>query len=148
LKRFDGLGTSLRSTILTQKRPNGSSANSGVGAATLNETLLDTDVVSDFLNRHSLAEAYEELLIGYAPMISFITVAEMYRGAYKKNWGERRMAELGTHLHQFAVVPSSFEVCLSYAQISKQSGGARTADRHCGRTHRRVRTLVRHTPGH
>ena len=86
-------------------------------AKRLNEILLDTDVVSYLLNRHSLAEEYEELLIGYAPMISFITVAEMYRGAFKKNWGDRRMAELGTHLHRFAVVPSSLQVCLSYLSL-------------------------------
>jgi predicted nucleic acid-binding protein len=84
----------------------------------LNEILVDTDVVSYLLNRHSLAEEYEKLLIGYVPMVSFITVAEMYRGAYKKNWGSRRMAELGAHLRQFAVVPSSLQVCLSYAEIS------------------------------
>lgn len=84
----------------------------------MNEILVDTDVVSYLLNRHSLAEEYEKLLIGYVPMVSFITVAEMYRGAYKKNWGSRRMAELGAHLRQFAVVPSSLQVCLSYAEIS------------------------------
>jgi len=84
----------------------------------LNEVLVDTDVVSYFLNRHSLADEYEKLLFGYVPMISFITVAEMYRGAYKKSWGPRRMSELGIHLRRFAVVPSSLQVCLSYAQIS------------------------------
>jgi predicted nucleic acid-binding protein len=84
----------------------------------LNEILVDTDVVSYLLNRHSLAEEYEKLLFGSAPMISFITVAEMYRGAYKKNWGPRRMAELAIHLRRFAVVPSSLQVCLLYAEIS------------------------------
>lgn len=87
----------------------------------MNEILADTDVVSYLLNRHSLAQEYERLLLGYAPMISFITVAEMYRGAYKKNWGPRRMAELATHLRRFAVVPSSLQVCLSYAQISNRA---------------------------
>jgi tRNA(fMet)-specific endonuclease VapC len=84
----------------------------------LNEILIDTDVVSYLLNRHSLAEEYEKLLFGYVPMISFITVAEMYRGAYKRSWGDRRMAELDMHLHRFAVVPSSQQVCLAYARIS------------------------------
>ena len=55
---------------------------------------MDTDVVSYLLNRHSLAETYEELLVGCTPLISFMTVAEMYRGAIKKNWGTRRIAEL------------------------------------------------------
>jgi len=79
---------------------------------------VDTDVVSYLLNRHSMAEAYEELLIGYAPLISFMTVAEMYRGALKRSWGPRRMAELDEHLRQFAVVPCNFPVCISYAKIT------------------------------
>jgi len=79
---------------------------------------VDTDVVSYLLNRHSLAEEYEKLLFGSLPMVSFITVAEMYRGAYKRNWGPRRITALSVHLHRFAVVPSSLQVCLSYAHIS------------------------------
>jgi len=43
--------------------------------------LVDTDVVSYLLNRHSLAQTYEELLVGRTPLISFMTVAEMYRCA-------------------------------------------------------------------
>ena len=87
----------------------------------MNEILVDTDVVSYLLNRHSLADEYEKLLFGFVPMVSFVTVAEMYRGAYKRNWGPRRMAELATHLRRFAVVPSSLQVCLSYAQIANEA---------------------------
>jgi tRNA(fMet)-specific endonuclease VapC len=83
----------------------------------LNEILLDTDVVSYLLNRHHLALAYEKLLIGRTPMISFMTVAEMYRGALKRNWGQKRMAELDSHIRQFAVVPYSFQVCVAFARI-------------------------------
>jgi tRNA(fMet)-specific endonuclease VapC len=71
----------------------------------LNEVLVDTDVVSCLLNRHSLAGVYERLLAGREPMISFMTVAEMYRGALKRNWGPRRILELAEHLRQFAIVP-------------------------------------------
>jgi tRNA(fMet)-specific endonuclease VapC len=83
----------------------------------LNEILLDTDVVSYLLNRHPLASAYEQLLIDRTPMVSFMTVAEMYRGALKKNWGPKRIAELDSHLRQFAIVPYSFQVCVAFARI-------------------------------
>jgi predicted nucleic acid-binding protein len=83
----------------------------------VNEILLDTDVVSYLLNRHQLASAYEKLLIDRTPMISFMTIAEMYRGALKKNWGERRVAELDSHLQQFAIVPFSLQVCKAFAHI-------------------------------
>lgn len=96
----------------------------------MNEILVDTDVVSYLLNRHSLAEEYEKLLFGYRPMVSFITVAEMYRGAYKKSWGPRRMAELAIHLRRFAVVPSSLQVCLSShmrrSQMQQRRAGGRS----------------------
>jgi tRNA(fMet)-specific endonuclease VapC len=83
----------------------------------LNEIVVDTDVVSYLLNRHSLAGAYEKLLIGRTPMISFMTVAELYRGALKKEWGQKRIAELESHLRQFAVVPYSLQVCTAFAHI-------------------------------
>lgn len=87
----------------------------------MNEILVDTDVVSYLLNRHSLAAVYERLLIGCTPMVSFMTVAEMYRGALKKNWGPRRIDELESHLRQFAVVPYVLEVCIAFAQISNSA---------------------------
>lgn len=86
----------------------------------MNEILVDTDVVSYLLNRHSLAEEYEKLLFGYRPMVSFITVAEMYRGAYKKSWGPRRMAELAIQsmpVRGRAVQLAGMSL-ISYAQIS------------------------------
>jgi predicted nucleic acid-binding protein len=99
---------------------------------------VDTDVVSYLLNRHSLADVYEELLVGYSPMISFMTVAEMYRGALKRNWGPRRIAELDRHLRQFAIVPYNFRVCLSYAQYYQRGGKARETHRNGGRFDRCV----------
>ena len=77
--------------------------------------------MSYLLNRHSLAVVYEQLLAGCEPLISFMTVAEMYRGALKRNWGPRRMSELAEHLRQFAIVPYSFRVCLSYAHIANSA---------------------------
>jgi tRNA(fMet)-specific endonuclease VapC len=60
-------------------------------------------------------------LIGDTPMISFVTVAEMYRGALKKNWGQKRMSELDSHLRQFAVVPYNFQVCVTFARITNSA---------------------------
>jgi tRNA(fMet)-specific endonuclease VapC len=84
----------------------------------LAEILVDTNVVSYLLNRHTLGTEYERLLIGHTPLISFVTVAEMYRGALKGRWGERRIADLEFHLRQFAVVPYSVRLCIAYAELS------------------------------
>jgi len=86
---------------------------------------VDTDVLSYLLNRHTLALTYEELLVGPTPFISFMTVAEMYRGAFKRNWGPRRIGELATHLRQFVVVPYNVQICVSYARAcaEREKGG-------------------------
>jgi len=54
-------------------------------------------------------------------MVSFMTVAEVYRGALKKNWGPRRIDELESHLRQFAAVPYVLEVYIALAQISNSA---------------------------
>jgi predicted nucleic acid-binding protein len=60
---------------------------------------------------------YEKILMGGTPMVSFMTVAELYRGALKKKWGQKRMAELESHLRQFGVVPWNLQVCMAFAAI-------------------------------
>jgi len=46
-----------------------------------------------------------------------MTVAELHRGALKREWGERRYQELRTHLRQFAVAPYNEEICIAYAHL-------------------------------
>src|ERR1039457_2202631 len=119
------------------------------GGSALNEILVDTDVVSYLLNRHSLAEEYEKLLFGYRPMVSFITVAEMYRGAYKKSWVRAGWPNL---LSIYAGSRSCRPACRYVSHLIcadlKCSRGARAADRHCGCVHRCVCPLARHPSGH
>ncbi len=64
-----------------------------------------------------MAEAYEKLLIDQTPMVSFMTVAELYRGALKKKWGQKRMVELESHLRQFVVVPWNLQTCITFVRI-------------------------------
>jgi tRNA(fMet)-specific endonuclease VapC len=79
--------------------------------------LVDTDVVSYLLNRHSLAATYEKILVGSTPMVSFMTIAGMDRGAMKRTWSAKRYTELREHLRQFVVVPYNEQICIVYAQI-------------------------------
>lgn len=49
--------------------------------------LLDTNVVSYLMRGHALGRAYRPLLANHALAVSFMTVAELYEGAYRNNWG-------------------------------------------------------------
>lgn len=73
--------------------------------------LLDTDVYS-YLARGDLRVApYEPYLKGKVLCLSFASVAEIYKGAYKAGWGATRLRRLEEHLRNFVVVPFDFELC-------------------------------------
>ena len=46
-----------------------------------------------------------------------MTVAELYFGAYKANWGDRRITLLENHLRNYVVVPFDYELCQRCARI-------------------------------
>ena len=112
-------GRLVRSYDAALARGEATNAEGGV----LNEILVNTDVVSYLLNRHTLAADYEALLIGHTPAIStFMSVAELYRGAFKKNWGETRMVEL-----QFLIFGSSpwFHIIFRNVFLTRKSAAPR-----------------------
>jgi hypothetical protein len=114
----------------------------------LNEILVDTDVVSYLLNRHSLAEEYEKLLFGSVPMVSFITVAEMYRGAYKRNLGaapDHGAFRPSASVRGRAVQLAGMSLVRAYLECRRVPWAA---DRYCRRVHRRVRPIVKHPSRH
>jgi len=56
--------------------------------------VVDTCVVSFLLKRDTRAELYRPHLEVDTKVISFMTLAELYRWSEESNWGERRKAEL------------------------------------------------------
>ena len=58
----------------------------------------DTDVVSYLFKRHSLAQAYSELLAGHSVMVSFMTVAEIEYGMESDGWGQNRREAMRRYL--------------------------------------------------
>lgn len=55
--------------------------------------VLDTDVVSR-LQRDQLPDDYRQEVDGADLCITFVTVGELYKGAYKASWGPKRWAAL------------------------------------------------------
>lgn len=79
--------------------------------------LLDTNIVSYLMRGGVLAEAYAPHTEGRLLAIAFITVGELYYGAEKRGWGERRRKELETTLRNFVVVPYDHEIARCYGRL-------------------------------
>lgn len=88
--------------------------------------VLDTDVLSFIFRSDTRAALYAPHLFGHVLTISFQTRAEMLRGAISANWGARRRQELDRWLRRYAIVHSSDELCLRWAEAL---AGARRAGR-------------------
>ena len=87
----------------------------------------DTNVVS-FLSKdpgHPNALRYRPVVEGHTLMISFMTLAEMWRGAELDGWGERRRTELRAYLELYVVDAFDPSLCEAWAWLlglSKRGG--------------------------
>jgi predicted nucleic acid-binding protein len=98
----------------------------------MNEAVVDTDVVSFLFKNHSIGDLYHLDLAGRTPLLSFMTVAELERWALQRQWSKQRTDWLRLYLRRFTVVPSSPDLCLTWAEVmvAAQASGRRieTAD--------------------
>ena len=81
--------------------------------------IVDTDFLSHYLGaRESAAKMMRVLLEkGYYPVTTVMTTAEMYYGACKKGWGEKRFTELEAALSGMVILPFDRKASLKYGQI-------------------------------
>ncbi len=79
--------------------------------------VVDTDVWSFLYKGDTRAEQYRLHLEGHTLCISFQTVAELYRWALTRNWGQRRIQELELALRSFVVLPYDNAVAMAWAKI-------------------------------
>lgn len=73
--------------------------------------VVDTDVVSFVFKGDTRARLYEPHLSGRQLVVSFMTVAELYRWSEEKNWGAKRITALEEHLRKFVVCPVDPNLC-------------------------------------
>jgi predicted nucleic acid-binding protein len=83
--------------------------------------VVDTDVVSFLFKNHPLAYLYLPHLSTVTPIISFMTVAELDRWAFKANCGARRQAAMDRHLERFVVQPWDRVLCRLWAQVTSEA---------------------------
>ena len=79
--------------------------------------VIDTNIVSYIMRGGPLAVVYSQHLQGKLVSISFITVGELYFGAEKAKWGEKRRNQLETTLRNFVVIPYDHDIARCYGRI-------------------------------
>ncbi len=79
--------------------------------------LLDTDVFSYLFKNHTLAGVYRPLLKGHILAISFMTVAELFQGAFRAAWSDERLKRLEAQIGSYLVIPSSHELCRKWGEV-------------------------------
>ena len=84
----------------------------------LDIVLLDTDVFSYLMEPgDSRGLAYLPHVRGRTTALSFITVGELLYGAFRRDWGERRIADLEKRLESAFVLPFDHATSASYARL-------------------------------
>ena len=86
---------------------------------------MDTNVASYIFRDSPEATYYQEQIEGQRVVMSFQTSEELWYGAYNRNWGERRRAELASFLEQYEVIfPNSqlADICARLRAERRQAG--------------------------
>ena len=79
--------------------------------------VVDTDVISFIFKNHSLAPAYQTLLVGKRLAVSVISLAEIEYGMEVKNWGSTRRDLMRRFLARFASLLPDPETAVLWARI-------------------------------
>lgn len=89
--------------------------------------LLDTDVFSYLWQQRPEAEKFAPLVEGRVVALSFTAVGEAYYGAYKRKWGERKLADLDAALRPFLILPYNRDLAMTWARVRAECEAAGTS---------------------
>ena len=85
-----------------------------------NRIVCDTDVVSYIFKGHQQAQFFLPYFSHKTLAVSFMTVAQLYFGAYKARWGSNQLTRLENHLKNYVVLPYDNETCLRWAMVRSE----------------------------
>lgn len=98
----------------------------------MSPVVVDTDVVSYLFKNDSRSEMFLPFLRDRQWLISFMTEAELEQWTLLANWSNSRTQWLRIFLRRFAIVPSSYDLVVKWAEamVSARRSGRRieTAD--------------------
>ncbi|MGO8813919.1 MAG: PIN domain-containing protein [Terriglobia bacterium] len=83
----------------------------------MNNLLLDTNIVSYLMRNDPLARAYRPHLANHSLAISFMTLAELYEGAFRGNWGPAKRRYFDEIQPLFVVIPSDRRLCARWGEV-------------------------------
>src|SRR5688500_4583593 len=86
------------------------------------DILLDTNIISFGIKDDSRRLLYEKHVAGNRTFIAFMTVAELYRWALNKRWGQRRIDALGEELKRHVVLPYDDALAWEWARVRSIKG--------------------------
>jgi predicted nucleic acid-binding protein len=84
---------------------------------TKNRIVVDTDVFSYILAERPQADFFRPYFLHRTLAVSFVTVGQVYFGAFKNNWGANRISRLEKQLKNYVVLPYDYDVCLAWAHL-------------------------------
>lgn len=79
--------------------------------------ILDTNIVSFLMKGHTLAKIYSPHMTGKLLGVSFMTVGEMFEGAYRQTWDNGKLEVLRSEIKRYLVIPWSPHICEIWGQI-------------------------------
>jgi len=94
----------------------------------MSAVLLDTNVFSYVLKKHTLATLYDKHLDGKQQTICFAVVAELLQGARLRGWGAAKVAKLEQSIRVVTIIPYDIGVCREWASLcdaKNQDGSSR-----------------------
>ena len=81
------------------------------------QLILDTNIVSYLMRGHTIANLYINHLQGKLLALASITVGELYYGAEKAGWGDKKRLQLETVLRSFVIIPYDHRTARHYGII-------------------------------
>ena len=92
--------------------------------------VVDTDVFSYLWQARPEAERFRPVVEGATLALAFTSIGELWYGALKRGWGDRRRNELRTAMSPYAVLPYSRGLAQRWAEVrvALEDGGQPLAD--------------------
>ena len=83
----------------------------------MNAVLIDTNIVSYLFKAHPVALHYRRHIENRPLAVSFMTVGELYEGAFRAGWGSPKWEKLEAALKTYVVIPWSDAICRHWGEI-------------------------------
>jgi tRNA(fMet)-specific endonuclease VapC len=84
--------------------------------------LLDTNILSYAFKDDTRAALYEQHVAGSRTCLCFMSVAELYRWALVRRWGQRRIDSLAVELKRHVILPFDDELAWEWARVRSIKG--------------------------